>query len=106
MWVIKCSDKTKSANITSYYEDVGRSVQNHNLGGFVCLVLTLFCFACGGLFLFLFFIFTLPTDIAVNILTLTKENAMTLHCNIETNVTQEISLYLKKLSPTIFSRKR
>ena len=49
-------------------------------------------FLWGVVFVFVF-VFALPADIAVNIFTLTKENAMTLHCNIETNVTQEISSY-------------
>ena len=73
-------------------------MQNHNCGDLFVLFLTLFLFFVFCLLLCLWgvvfvFVFALPADIAVNIFTLTKENALTLHCNIETNVTQEISLY-------------
>ena len=55
------------------------------------LFLTLFLLCLWGVVFV--FVFALPADIAVNIFTLTKENAMTLHCNIETNMTQEIPSY-------------
>ena len=64
----------------------------------ILILRDLFVFVFDSFLLFLWgvvfgFGFALPADIAVNIFTLTKENAMTLHCNIETNVTQEISSY-------------